>query len=130
MEEDLVGEHKPQDEVDAAVEGAEDDAVIASVTTRFQRKIMGYEEIVEEQKSDPELLELSKRLRKVKEVEEGRMTFFLSGGAVFAKDRKGRERLVVPRSAVRKILFDKHNLPQTGHPGKAKLLEELGEKLY
>ena len=89
VEEDLVYVREAQEELDASSElDNADDTVVAAVT-RFQRQIEGYEDIIDEQSSDPALNAILDKLATAKSVNEGRMTYFKRNNALFVKDRKG-----------------------------------------
>ncbi len=114
---------------DRPAEGQTSQPVLA-VQTRAQKRILGYEEVARQQKDDSDLKPIFTALRSGKKYEVNGMEYLLKDGVLFVKDAKKRERLVVPRSAVRDLLVEKHSLPQTGHPGSTKLYEELSGQVY
>ena len=143
MEEKTGDAPKPEEEATAESTQAEEEEPeeykneeetkeenVGAVQTRAQKRKLGFDDIVEKQKEDTKIKEILVALRLKKEIELNKMTFFLKDGVLFVKDTKGRTRLVVPESMIRSILLEKHSLPQTGHPGAAKLYDELSQQLY
>ncbi len=103
---------------------------VGAVTTRGQALD---QEVAEgfraEQRKAKEISEIRARLERTpeKKLKLGRLTFKLIGDVVYAVDRKRRQRFVVPRSLVQKVLEREHTV---GHLGVDKMYSGMSRKYY
>ncbi|MDD9340752.1 MAG: transposase family protein, partial [Providencia heimbachae] len=96
-------------------------------TTDSVEYVWDRDKILDEQRKDPEIIEIVKNM----ETNQNDKYFKDDDGLIYKKagDTERHHKVVVPKAMVSKILYHYHNLPLAGHTGYLKTLHRIKRQL-